>query len=52
MMSKGHAQSLWPHGLRHKFSSLVRTLGSWVRIPLKGMDVCGSVYCVFVLSSV
>jgi hypothetical protein len=35
-------------GLRHESSSLARTLGSWVRIPLKAwMFVC--VYSVFVL---
>jgi hypothetical protein len=38
-------------GLRHELSSLARTLGSWVRIPLKAwMSVC--VYSVFVLSFV
>jgi hypothetical protein len=43
--------SQWPRGLRHEMSSLVRTLGSWVRIPLKGwMSVC--VYSVFMLSCV
>jgi hypothetical protein len=25
----------WPRGLRHELSSPDRTLGSWVRIPLK-----------------
>jgi hypothetical protein len=25
----------WPRGLRHEMSSLARTLGSWVLIPLK-----------------
>jgi hypothetical protein len=29
------SRSQWPHGLRHDLSSLTRTLGSWVRIPLK-----------------
>jgi hypothetical protein len=34
-------QSIYtPRGLRHEPSSLARTLGSWVRIPLKAMDVC------------
>jgi hypothetical protein len=28
-------RSQWPRGLRHELSSLVRKLGSWVRIPLK-----------------
>jgi hypothetical protein len=34
-------RSQWPRGLRHELSSLVLTLGSWVRISLK---VCMSVY--------
>jgi hypothetical protein len=39
-------RSQWPRGLRHKLSSLARTLASWVRIPLKTwMSVC--VYSVF-----
>jgi hypothetical protein len=43
-------RSQWPRGLRHELSSLTRTLGSWVRIPLKvWMSVC--VYSVFVLGS-
>jgi hypothetical protein len=33
----------------HELSSLARTLGSWVRIPLKGMDVfIACVYYVYV----
>jgi hypothetical protein len=41
-------RSQWPRGLRHELSSLARTLGSWVRIPLEAwMSVC--VYSVFVL---
>jgi hypothetical protein len=44
-------RSQWPRGLSHELSSLARTLGSWVRIPLKAwMSVC--VYSVFVLSCV
>jgi hypothetical protein len=40
-----------PSDLRHELSSLARTLGPWVRIPLKAwMSVC--VYSVFVLSCV
>jgi hypothetical protein len=46
------SRSQWPSGLRHELSSLARTLGSWVRILLKGMDVCVCVYSVFVLSHV
>jgi hypothetical protein len=46
-----NCQSQWPRGLRHGLSSLVRTLGSWFRMPLKAwMTVC--VYTVFVLSCV
>jgi hypothetical protein len=38
-------RSQWPCGLRYELSSLARTLGSWVRIPLKAsVSVC--VYCV------
>jgi hypothetical protein len=48
IISSGH----WPRGLRHELSSSARTLGSWVRIPLKGMDVCMCVYSVFLLSCV
>jgi hypothetical protein len=40
-------RSQWPWGLRHEMSSPARTLGSWVRIPLKEwMSIC--VYSVFV----
>jgi hypothetical protein len=39
-----------PRSLRHEMSSLARTLGSWVRIPLEAwMSVC--VYSVFMLGS-
>jgi hypothetical protein len=45
----GRAQ--WPHSIRHVLSSLARTLGLWVRIPLKAwMSVC--VYSMYVLSFV
>jgi hypothetical protein len=41
-------RSQWPRGLRHELSSLARTLGSCVRVPLEAwMSVC--VYSVFVL---
>jgi hypothetical protein len=40
--------SQWPRGLRHELSSLARTLGSWVRIPLKAW-MSMYVYSVFVL---
>jgi hypothetical protein len=41
-------RSQWPRGLTHELSSLARTLGSCVQIPLKAwMSVC--VYSVFVL---
>jgi hypothetical protein len=44
-------RSQWQRNLKHELSSLARTLGSWVRIPLKAwMSVC--VYSVFVLSCV
>jgi hypothetical protein len=45
-----YGRSQWPRGVRHQLSSLARTLGSWVRIPLEAwMSVC--VYSVFVLGS-
>jgi hypothetical protein len=41
-------RSQWPRGLRHEPSTPARTLGSWVRIPLKAwMSVC--FYSVFML---
>jgi hypothetical protein len=43
-------RSQWPRGLRHELSSLTRTLGSWVRIPLKSWMFV-RVYSVFVLGS-
>jgi hypothetical protein len=39
-------RSQWPRGLGHEQSSLVRTLGSWVRIPFKALL---SVLCTFIL---
>jgi hypothetical protein len=45
-------RSQWPRGLRHELSSLARMPGSWVRIPLKGIDICVYVYSVFVFSCV
>jgi hypothetical protein len=40
-------RSQWPSGLKHELSSLVRTLGSWVRIPLKArMPVCAIILCL------
>jgi hypothetical protein len=46
-------RSQQPRGIRHELSSLVRTLGLWVRIPLKpwvfGVCVCVYVFfCVYV----
>jgi hypothetical protein len=35
------SRSQWPRGLRQEQSSLARTLGSWVRIPLEAwLSVC------------
>jgi hypothetical protein len=45
----------WPRGLRYELSSLARTLGSWVRIPLKAwisaiiMCLCCPVYVAALL---
>jgi hypothetical protein len=48
MGSNNKSRSQWPRGLRHELFSLVRTLGSWVRILLKAwMSVC--VHYLFVL---
>jgi hypothetical protein len=44
------SQSRWPCSLRHVQSSNVRTLGSWVQIPLKVL-MCVTSFCV-VLSCV
>jgi hypothetical protein len=43
------SRSQWPRRLRHQVSSLARTLGSWVRIPLKAWV---SVLCAFILCCV
>jgi hypothetical protein len=41
----------WPRGVRHELSSVARTLGSWVLIPLKvWISACD--YSLFVLSCV
>jgi hypothetical protein len=40
------SRSQWPTGLRYEMSSPARTLGSWVRIPLKASM---SVLCAFIL---
>jgi hypothetical protein len=42
---EGWCRSQWPRGLRHEISSPARTLGLWVRIPLKAWM---SVYIYFV----
>jgi hypothetical protein len=40
-------RSYWPPGLRHELSSLARTLGSWVRTPLKAwMCLCAFILCL------
>jgi hypothetical protein len=47
----GAGRSQWPRRLRHELSSLARTLGSWVQIPLEAwVSVC--VYSLFVLSCI
>jgi hypothetical protein len=41
------SRSQFSRGLRHELSSLARTLGSWVRIPLKAwMSVCAFILCL------
>jgi hypothetical protein len=45
-MFVGSGLSRWPRRRRHEMSSLSRTLGSWVRIPL---SVCALLSCVFVI---
>jgi hypothetical protein len=42
-----NADHSWPRGLMHELSSPLRTLGSWVWIPLKAWI---SVMCAFILS--
>jgi hypothetical protein len=44
-------RSQYPGGLRHELSSLARTLGSWVRIPLKAwiFGVYMRLFCVCVV---
>jgi hypothetical protein len=41
-------QLQWPRGLRHELSSLARTLGSWVRFPLKAWMsvICACILCL------
>jgi hypothetical protein len=47
-LNKYLSRSQWPRCPRREPSSLARTLGSWVRIPLQvWMSVC--VYSVFVI---
>jgi hypothetical protein len=40
VMKRMEGRPRWPRFLKHDLSSLARTLGLWVRIPLKGMVVC------------
>jgi hypothetical protein len=44
-------RSQWPRGLRHELSSLDRTLGSWVSVPLTAwmFRVCMRLFCVYVV---
>jgi hypothetical protein len=45
IINEGRSQ--WPRGLRHELSSLARTLGSWVWIPLKALvSVCAFILCL------
>jgi hypothetical protein len=44
-------RSQWPRGLSYEQSCLSRTLGTWVRIPLKTwMSVCVYSVCVCLAS--
>jgi hypothetical protein len=43
-----YCPSLWPRGLKHERFSLARTLGSWVRIPLKAWT-SACVYSIYVV---
>jgi hypothetical protein len=36
----------WSRGLRHELSSLARTLGSWILIPLKAWMSCELPFCL------
>jgi hypothetical protein len=53
-LRKDKCRSQWPRRLRHGLSWLVRTLRSWVRIPLKVwmFGVCMRLFCVCVVLSV
>jgi hypothetical protein len=42
------SRSQWPRGLGHELSSLARTLGSWVRTPLKAW-LSVHLFCVYVV---
>jgi hypothetical protein len=46
MVNSFYRRSQRPRGLRQELSSLARTLGSWIRIPLEAWM---SVFCVFIL---
>jgi hypothetical protein len=43
------SRSQLPSSLRHEPSSPARTLGAWVRIPLRGMNVRVRLFCVCVV---
>jgi hypothetical protein len=43
------SRSQWPRDIRHEMFSSARTLGTWVRIPLKGMGICLLLFCVCVV---
>jgi hypothetical protein len=43
------SRSQRPRGLMHEMSSPGRTLGPWIRIPLKAMNVCLRLFCVSVV---
>jgi hypothetical protein len=47
-VNQPNSRSQWPRGLRHEPSSFSRTLGSWIRIPLKEwMSVCAFILCLY-----
>jgi hypothetical protein len=43
------SRSQWPRDLRQEMFSPARKLGSWVRFPLKGMDVFLRLFCFCVV---
>jgi hypothetical protein len=48
-VKEGTSRSKWQSGLRHVLSSVARTLGSWIRIPLEARMCVRVFLCCVVL---